>query len=211
MQLCCLHSCVTVLWNQGLQLARCYFPLPCPALPCPAALPCSILYFLPCPGTQPPWLSLPYGASICSSHHCLGLPSCRFALSKAAPALHIVSNILCSCVVNESCRENSQLFRDLASAARRRKATFKSKQNAAARYRSRPPFNTFNPDCFQQFVQHGLTQLQGHIQHPPPPLPRPTLPPPASPHPRIAQPELADCRVSSLAKHAWSRNKHITI
>ena len=141
---------------------------------------------------------------------------CHFALSKAAPALNVVSNILYSCVVDESCRENSQLFKDLASAARRRKATFKSKQNAAARYRSRPPFNTFNPDCFQQFVQHGLTQLQGHIQQvlPPsyhPPSPQPTLPPPASPHLRIAQPELADCRVSSLAKHAWSRNKHITI
>lgn len=61
------------------------------------------------------------------------------------------------------CRENIKVFEDLAAAARRRKATFKSRQDAAQRYRTRRPFNTFSQGCFQQYVQHGFTQLPGQF------------------------------------------------
>ncbi|KAL3146229.1 hypothetical protein ABBQ32_002929 [Trebouxia sp. C0010 RCD-2024] len=59
-----------------------------------------------------------------------------------------------------SFEQNVKVFEGLAAAARRRKATFNSRQDAAQRYRARPPFSTFNQRCFQQYVQHGLTQLQ---------------------------------------------------
>ena len=44
----------------------------------------------------------------------------------------------------------------LAAAARRRRATFESYEEAFANYASKPPLNVFHPDCLRAYVDHGF-------------------------------------------------------
>lgn len=44
----------------------------------------------------------------------------------------------------------------MAAAARRRRATFDSYEEAFANYASKPPLNVFHPDCLHAYVDHGF-------------------------------------------------------
>ncbi len=61
-------------------------------------------------------------------------------------------------------KHSSEGYEALAALARRRKSHFKSKQEAAKRFRSRPPFSAFHKDCFEEYVAHGLSEQAGMPQ-----------------------------------------------
>lgn len=48
-----------------------------------------------------------------------------------------------------------------ASLARRRRDTWNSREEAAASYRKKPLFARFDPECFQDYITHGLTEAPG--------------------------------------------------
>jgi pimeloyl-ACP methyl ester carboxylesterase len=48
--------------------------------------------------------------------------------------------------------------RDLSSGARRRRATFASKDEAFANFASKPPLDAFVPDALRAYVDHGLAE-----------------------------------------------------
>ena len=58
-------------------------------------------------------------------------------------------------------KHSSEGYEALAALARRRRSHFKSKQEAAERFRSRPPFSAFHKDCFEEYVAHGLSEQAG--------------------------------------------------
>ncbi|DBA82165.1 TPA: hypothetical protein ACH3X1_007152 [Trebouxia sp. C0004] len=55
-------------------------------------------------------------------------------------------------------KHSSEGYEALAALARRRKSHFNSKQEAAKRFRSKPPFSAFHKECFEQYVAHGLSE-----------------------------------------------------
>ncbi|HEX5749285.1 MAG TPA: alpha/beta hydrolase [Archangium sp.] len=48
-----------------------------------------------------------------------------------------------------------------ASLARRRRETWGSREEAATSYRKKPLFRRFDPECFQDYITHGLTEVPG--------------------------------------------------
>jgi len=48
-----------------------------------------------------------------------------------------------------------------ASLARRRRETWGSREEAATSYRKKPLFRRFDPECFQDYLTHGLTEAPG--------------------------------------------------
>jgi len=61
-------------------------------------------------------------------------------------------------------KHSSEGYEALAALARRRRSRFKSKQEAAKRFRSRPPFSAFHKDCFEDYMAHGLSEQAGMQQ-----------------------------------------------
>ena len=67
-------------------------------------------------------------------------------------------------VTADACSDSQHLslgYLALAAFAKKRRAHFQSKQDAARRFRSRPPFSAFHKSCFEQYLEHGLVEQLG--------------------------------------------------
>ena len=64
-------------------------------------------------------------------------------------------------VVRRDSQHLSLGYLALAAFAKKRRAHFQSKQDAARRFRARPPFSAFHKSCFEQYVEHGLIEQHG--------------------------------------------------
>lgn len=52
----------------------------------------------------------------------------------------------------------------LAASARRRRATFAGRAEAARNYASKPPMNAFDPEALAAFVDHGFDDVDDHVR-----------------------------------------------
>ncbi|MEK7795064.1 MAG: alpha/beta hydrolase [Candidatus Hydrogenedentota bacterium] len=102
----------------------------------------------------------------------LGFPPKAFAVGHSAGASHIcyaehqAPGTFGRVVLIDPIIGPAQAFRSenpLAALSRKRKNDFASREEARARYASKPPMNAWRPDVLDAYVEHGLRDVSGGV------------------------------------------------